>query len=90
MSLKLILLNRSQCSLCERFLLQLNAALQRSYPNITLEVIDIDANGRGNAQTIKSAFTIAVPVLFISDIEAMNEICRYHLDHRKLAIALQH
>jgi hypothetical protein len=62
-------------------LLQLNRALARDYPLLTLQVIDID---REVDATTKAQFTAAVPVLFIDSISTENELGRYNFEHRML------
>jgi hypothetical protein len=78
---RLILLTRTDCSLCERFVVQLRAALARMTEAPSLEILDID---RDATSDIRMTYSAAVPVMFASEISADRELMRYHFEHAKL------
>jgi hypothetical protein len=58
---KFVVLTRADCSLCERFIVQLQAALARASNAPAVEFVDID---RDVPNDVRAAYTAAVPVLF--------------------------
>ena len=81
MALRLILLSRAYCHLCD----EMETAVRPLAGCALLEVIDIDAPEHA---ALEAAFGDLVPVLFRDVAVAANEICRYRLDRDKLERAL--
>ncbi len=80
--MKLILLSRAYCHLCD----EMEAALRSLVGATPLEVIDIDAPDHA---ALEAQFGDLVPVLFRDAAIASHEICHYHLDRAKLARVLR-
>ena len=76
--MKLTLLSRSYCSLCQKML----DALQpwREVHGFDIEVVDVDAD-----EALVARYNELVPVLLDGDVE----ICHWHLDEAKLQAHLQ-
>ena len=76
--MKLTLLSRSYCSLCQKML----DALQpwREAYGFDIEVVDVDAD-----EALVARYNELVPVLLDGDVE----ICHWHLDEVKLQAHLQ-
>ena len=72
--LKLTLLSRGYCHLCEEMRLQIEPVLDD--PRVTLEVLDIDAD-----PALEARWGDKVPVL----LAGAREPCRYRLDRVALA-----
>ena len=79
--MKLILLSRAYCHLCD----EMEAALRPLIGGTHLDVIDIDAREHA---ALEAQFGEYVPILFHGAPEPGNEICRYRLDREKLARAI--
>ena len=80
--MKLILLSRAYCHLCD----EMEAALRPLIGTTPLNVIDIDAPENA---ALEAQFGELVPVLFRDAAAASNEICHYWLDRDKLDRALR-
>jgi hypothetical protein len=80
--LRLILLSRAYCHLCD----EMEAALRPLLGTASLEVIDIDAPENA---TLEAQYGDLVPVLFRDAAVASHEICHYWLDRDKLQRALR-
>lgn len=78
MSMKLRLLSRSYCSLCQKMLDAL-APWQQAH-GFSVEVIDIDLVPR-----LVERYDEKVPVLLLGE----EEICHWRLDEKRLAAVLQ-
>jgi hypothetical protein len=78
---RLTLLSRSYCHLCDDMLDAL-VPLAGSTP---VDVLDVDAPEYAG---LEAQFGDAVPVLFAGPPVAANELCRYRLDAGKVAVAL--
>jgi len=79
--MRLTLLVRSYCHLCDEML----AALGPLAGVTPVDVIDVDAPGHA---ALEIAFGDAVPVLFAGEPSADTELCRYRLDAARLTAAL--
>ena len=79
--MRLTLLTRSYCHLCDEMLDAL-APLAGTTP---VDVLDVDAPEHA---ALEAAFGDAVPVLFAGAPAAGNELCRYRLDVAAVAAAL--
>ncbi len=80
--MKLILLSRAYCHLCD----EMEAALRPLLGTTPLDVIDIDAPEH---VALEAQFGDLVPVLFRDAAVASREICHYRLDRDKLQRALR-
>jgi Glutaredoxin-like domain (DUF836) len=72
---RLKVLSRTYCHLCDDMLAALNAFQRRKQCELDIEVIDVDAD-----EKLEAAYGDKVPVLLHGDIE----ICHYFLDENKL------
>jgi thioredoxin reductase (NADPH) len=79
--MRLTLLSRSYCHLCDEMLDAL-APLAGATP---VDVLDVDAPEHA---ALEAEFGDAVPVLFAGPPAAANEVCRYRLDVDGLSAAL--
>jgi len=80
-SSRLTLLSRAYCSLCDA--MQEAAAPVAVVHGLSLEVIDIDAHPR-----LVATWGDLVPVLFLGEPAAANELCHYHYDAARVQAAL--
>lgn len=76
--LKLTLLARAYCHLCDEMRLQIEPMLND--PQVTLEVLDVDAD-----PALEARWGDKVPVL----LAGARELCRYRLDRAVLARCLR-
>ncbi|MEP6656569.1 MAG: glutaredoxin family protein [Betaproteobacteria bacterium] len=78
---RLTLLTRAYCSLCDE--MQRSVAPIAALAGTVLDVIDVDID-----PALEAAWGAWVPVLFLGAPEAAREICHYHFDAQRLAMAL--
>jgi hypothetical protein len=74
--LRLTLVGRSYCSLCDKMRLALEAAAAQR--NITVHLTEIDLD---EAPAWEAKFGELVPILLAGDIATGQEVCHYHFDH---------
>lgn len=75
-AMKLTVLSRSYCHLCDDMIAALEAFQGRNQVEFNVEVIDVDADA-----ALESKYGDKVPVL----LHGESEICHYFLDETKLA-----
>ena len=78
---RLTLLSRAYCSLCGT--MQDAATPLAAAHGLVLDVIDVDAHS-----DLVAAWGDLVPVLFLGEPAAANELCHYHFDPARVAAAL--
>jgi Glutaredoxin-like domain (DUF836) len=74
--LRLTLVGRSYCSLCDKMRLALEAAALECNVRVDLTEIDLD-----EMPAFEAKFGEFVPVLLVGDITTGHEVCHYHFDH---------
>jgi glutaredoxin len=79
MAMKLTVLSRNYCHLCDDLIAALKAFQGRNQVEFDIEVIDVDADAE-----LESKYGDKVPVL----LHGESEICHYYLDETKLAAEL--
>jgi thioredoxin reductase (NADPH) len=78
---RLTLLSRAYCSLCGT--MQDAVTPLAAASGLVLDVVDVDAH-----PSLVEAWGDLVPVLFLGEPAAANELCHYHFDHARIAAAL--
>ncbi len=78
---RLTLLSRAYCSLCGT--MQDAVAPLATAHGVELDVVDVDAH-----PGLVEAWGDLVPVLFLGEPAAANELCHYQFDHARVAAAL--
>ncbi|MET0917881.1 MAG: glutaredoxin family protein [Burkholderiales bacterium] len=81
MGLKLTLLTRAYCHLCDEMLAAVRPLAAAR--GATVAVVDVDTD-----PTLERAYGELVPVLFAGDPETGIELCHYHLDPARVERAL--
>jgi hypothetical protein len=79
--MRLILLSRAYCHLCD----EMEAALRPLLGSASLEVRDVDAPEHA---ALEARYGDAVPVLFAGECAPERELCRTRLDAGRVAAAL--
>lgn len=79
--LRLTLVGRSYCSLCDKMRLQLNDYAKAN--NIEFVLVDIDLD---DTPTLEEQFGIRVPILMLGEFPHGVEICHYHFDETQFRL----
>ena len=81
MSVRLTLLSRAYCHLCDEMLEAVKPLAAATGATVT--VVDVDADG-----ALEAAYGDLVPVLFAGEPAEGREICRYRLDRASVDAVL--
>ena len=80
-SVRLTLLSRAYCGLCDAMLREATPVAQAQ--GLAIDVVDVDAH-----PALVEAWDTLVPVLFLGRPDRENELCHYHFDAERVLAAL--